>query len=104
MCATIASRYKLKMMGGDLEGAYLVTRANPDYPVYIKTPRGYNIPKSMCIQAIGNLYGFPPGGKNFSIEFDECVRESGYMNTLWDLKFFCKWMDESPMLLQCSVV
>lgn len=55
------------MVGGDLEGAYVVTRANPDYPVYIKTPQGYSILKNMCIQAIGNLYGFPPAGQNFSI-------------------------------------
>ena len=60
MRVTIAAKCKLIMMGGDLEGAYLVTRTNPDYPVYIKTPQGYNIPKNMCTQAIGNLYGFPP--------------------------------------------
>ena len=65
------------MKGGDLEGAYLVTRANPDYPVYITTPQGYNVPKGMCIQAIGNLYGFPPARQNFSIEFDKCVIECG---------------------------
>ena len=40
ICLTIAAKYKLEMRGGDLEGAYLVTRANPDYPVYIKTPKG----------------------------------------------------------------
>ena len=47
ICVTIAAKYKLDMKGGDLEGAYLVTRANPDYPVYIKTPQGYNVPKGM---------------------------------------------------------
>ena len=87
------------MKGGDLEGAYLVTRANPDYPVYIKTPQGYNVPKGMCIQAIGNLYGFPPAGQNFSIEFNRCVIECGYKNTPWDLKFFYKWKNDKPMLL-----
>ena len=99
MCMAIAAKYKLEMKGGDLEGAYLVTRANPDYPVYIKTPQGYNIPHNMCIQAIGNLYGFPPAGQNFSIEFDKCVKECGYLNTPWDLKFFYKWVDYTPMLL-----
>ena len=99
MCMTIAAKYKLEMRGGDLEGAYLVTRANPDYPVYIKTPQGYSIPQDMCIQAIGNLYGFPPAGQNFSIEFDKCVSECGYINTPWDLKFFYKWINSMPLLL-----
>ena len=31
---------KLRMRGGDLVGAYLVTRANKDYPVNIKIPKG----------------------------------------------------------------
>ena len=44
----------------DLVGAYLVTRANKDYPEFIKTPKGIEAPPSMCIQAVGNLYGFPP--------------------------------------------
>ena len=88
MCISIAAKYKLLMRGGDLEGAYLVTRANKDYPVYIKTPQGYTIPAGYCIKAVGNLYGFPPAGQNFSIEFDKCVLECGYKNTPWDLKFF----------------
>ena len=77
----IAALYKLEMGGGDLVGAYLVTLANPDFPVYIKTPQGYNIKPGYCIQAVGNLYGFPPAGQNFSKEFDKCVREYGYDNT-----------------------
>lgn len=99
MCVAIAAKYKLEMRGGDLEGAYLVTRANKEYPVYIKTPQGYTIPDGMCIQAIGNLYGFPPAGQNFSIEFDKCVKECGFTNTPWDLKFFIKWKDGRPILL-----
>ena len=69
---TIAASYKLRMRGGDLVGAYLITRAKKDYPVFIKTPKGIEIPPGMCIQAVGNLYGFPPAGQNFSIEFDKC--------------------------------
>ena len=42
----------------------------------------------MCIQAVGNLYGFPPAGQKFRIEFDKCVKEMGYDNTPWDLKLF----------------
>jgi hypothetical protein len=99
ICVTIAAKYKLDMKGGDLEGAYLVTRSNPDYAVFIHDPQGYEIPKGMCIQAIGNLYGFPPAGQNFSLAFDKCVTECGYKNTPWDLKFFYKWKNNKPMLL-----
>ena len=45
------------MRGSDLVGAYLVTRANKDYPVFIKTPKGIEVPPDMCVQAVGNLYG-----------------------------------------------
>ena len=99
ICVTIAATYKLEQKGGDLEGAYLVTRANPDYAVFIQKPQGYKVPKGMCMQAIGNLYGFPPAGQNFSIEFDKCVTECGYKNTPWDLKFFYKWKNNKPMLI-----
>ena len=99
MCVAIAAKYKLEMRGGDLEGAYHVTRANKDYPVYIKTPQGYTVPNGMCIQAVGNLYGFPPAGQNFSLEFDKCVKECGFTNTPWDLKFFIKWKNGRPILL-----
>ena len=58
----IAASYKLRMRGGDLVGAYLVTRANKDYPVYIKTPWGMEVEEGYCIQAVDNLYGFPPAG------------------------------------------
>ena len=99
ICITIAAKYKLFMKGGDLEGAYLVPRTNPKYPVYIKTPLGYVIPSGMCIQAIGNLHGFPPAGQNFSIDFDKCVTECGYVNTPWDLKLFYKWKNGNPILI-----
>ena len=84
ICLAIAAKYKLTMRGGDLEGAYLVTRANKDYPIFIRTPEGCKIPFGMCIQSIGNLYGTPTTGQNFSIEFDKCVMECGYQNTPWD--------------------
>ena len=50
----IAASYKLRMRGGDLVGAYLVTRANKDYPVYIKTPKGMEVEDGYCIQAVGH--------------------------------------------------
>ena len=95
----IAALYKLVMRGGDLVGAYLVTLANPDFPVHIKTPLGYKIQDGHCIQAVGNLYGFPPAGQNFSKEFDKCLRECGYENTPWDLKFFYKWINGKPIIV-----
>ena len=99
MALTIAANYKLIMRGGDLVGAYLVTLANPDFPVYIQTPQGYTIPKGKCIQAVGNLYGFPPAGQNFSKEFDKCVNECGYKNTRWDPKLFIKWIRNKPIIV-----
>jgi hypothetical protein len=101
MCLAIAAKYKLTMRGGDLEGAYLVTRANDAFPVFIKTPQGYEdyVPEGHCIQAVGNLYGFPPAGQNFSKEFDKVIHECGYNNTPYDHKFFYKWIQGKPLLI-----
>jgi hypothetical protein len=99
MALVIAAMYKLVMRGGDLVGAYLVTQANPDFPVHIQTPQGYEISKGMCIRAVGNLYGFPPAGQNFSKEFDKCLRECNYENTPWDPKFFYKWIKGKPIIV-----
>ena len=100
LAMVIAASYKLVMRGGDLVGAYLITRANKDFPVFIVTPQGYDVPPGYCIQAVGNLYGFPPAGQNFSIEFDKCLRECGYTNTPWDLKLFFKWTHSGkPMII-----
>ena len=52
------------MRGGDLKGAYLVTRSNEDYTRFIKTPEGYSIPEGMCIQSLANVYGNPTSGQN----------------------------------------
>ena len=100
MALSIAAAYGLVMRGGDLIGAYLITRANVNFPVHIETPQGYTCPPGFCFQAVGNLYGFPPAGQNFSIEFDKCILECGYKNTPWDLKLFYKWTtDGRPMLI-----
>ena len=101
MCLAIAAKYKLTMRGGDLEGAYLVTRANAAFPVFIKTPQGYEeyVPEGHCIQAVGNLYGFPPAGQNFFKEFDKVIHECGYRSTPYDHKFFYKWLQGKPLLI-----
>jgi hypothetical protein len=59
------------MKGADIVGAYLVTKNNPDYELFIHTPEGYAIGPDQVIKAVGNLYGAPPAGQNFSIEFDK---------------------------------
>ena len=53
LAMVIAATYKLVMRGGDLVGAYLITRANKDFPVFIITPQGYDVPPGFCIQAVG---------------------------------------------------
>ena len=95
----IASAYKLVMKGADIVGAFLVTKNNPEYEFFLHTPEGYAIGPGQVIKAVGNLYGAPPAGQNFSLEFDKCVRECGYSNTPWDLKLFYKWIDDSPLIL-----
>ena len=75
MALSIAAAYGLVMKGGDLIGAYLITRANVNFPVHIKTPQGYTGQSGFCFQAVGNLYGFPPAGQNFSIEFRVWLQE-----------------------------
>ena len=67
---TIAAKYKLTMRGGDLKGAYLLTKGDKNYPVFIKTPEGYYVPLGMCIQAVGNCYGFPMSGRTFSLKLN----------------------------------
>ena len=98
MALVIAAMYKLVMRGGDLVGAYLVTQANPDFPVHIQTPQDYTIGNGMCIRAVANLYGFTPAGQNFLEEFEKCLRECDYNNTPWDPKFFCKWIKGKPII------
>ena len=96
---TIAAKYKLTMRGGDLEGAYLVTRGDKTYPVFIKTPEGYYVPPGMCIQAVGNCYGFPMSGRTFSIELDGIIFLCGYIVTPWDGKLLYKWKNDKIIII-----
>ena len=57
------------------------------------------VEEGYCIKAVGNLYGFPPAGQIFSIEFDKCVKEMGYFNTPWNLKLFYKWINSKPIFV-----
>jgi hypothetical protein len=51
----IAGMYCLVMRGGDLVGAYIITRANPDFTVFIKAPQGYKRRPGFVVQAIVNI-------------------------------------------------
>jgi hypothetical protein len=53
----------------------------------------------MCIQSLGNVYGNPTSGQNFSIKLDKCVKECGYKNTPWDPKLFHKWNEKRVIIL-----
>ena len=76
---SLASNFNLIMKGGDLKGAYLVTRSNPDYVAYIATPQGYDIPAGYVLVASGNLYGLQVAVHNFSKQFGICVALCGFI-------------------------
>ena len=99
IAVAIAAAYKCTMEGAYLEGAYLVTRANEAYPIFIKTPEGYSIPEGMCIQFLENVYGNPTSGQNFSLKLNKCVKECGYTNTPLDSKLFHKWKEERIIIV-----
>ena len=56
------------------------------------TPDGIIAPKGMVLLVLGNLYGLPSSGRNFSKAVDAIVLKLGYKNTPYDPKFFCKWI------------
>ena len=88
---------KVKWRG--LKGQKVYVTANPDYPVFIQVPQGYAISPGNCIQAVGNLYGFPPAGQSSSKEFDKCVTKCGYKSAPWNPKLFLKWVDQKPIII-----
>ena len=95
----LSALYGLTMRGGDLVGAYLVTPGSKEYKLCISTPAGIKAPPGMILEVLGNLYGLPSSGRNFSKAVDEIVAKCGYINTPYDPKFFVKWIDKSPILL-----
>ena len=97
----LAALYGLQLRGGDLVGAYLVTPGSKDFPIWMATPAGINAPPGMILQVLGNLYGLPSSGRNFSKAVDEIVLGLGYINTPYDPKFFVLWVPhhERPILV-----
>ena len=53
----------------------------------------------MILQVLGNLYGLPSSGRNFSKAVDTIVTSLGYKSTPFDPKFFCKWIEVRHILL-----
>ena len=65
----------------------------------IATPQGIKAPPGFILQALGNLYGLPSSGRNFSEAVDAIVTSLGYKSTPFDPKFFCEWIEGRPILL-----
>ena len=95
----LSALYGLILRGGDLVGAYLVTPGSKDFVLCMSTPEGFITPPGMVLQVLGNLYGLPSSGRNFSKAVDVIVLKLGYKNTPYDPKFFCKWIDGMPILV-----
>ena len=62
----LSALYGLTLRGGDLVGAYLVTPRSKNFVLCIATPQGIKSPTGMILQVLGNLYGLPSSGRNFS--------------------------------------
>ena len=95
----LSALYGLTLRGGDLVGAYLVTPGSKDFMLRIATPQGIKAPPGIIPQVLGNLYGLPSSGCNFSTAVDAIVTSLGYKSTPFDPKFFCKWIEGRPILL-----
>ena len=95
----LSACYGLTMRGGDLVGAYLVTPGSKEFKLCISTPPGIKAPPGMILEVLGNLYGLPSSGRNFSMAVDKIVFSCGYINTVYDPKFFIKWVEGMPILL-----
>ena len=64
-----------------------------------KLPEGIIAQVGMILQVLGNLYGLPSSGRNFSKAVDAIVTALGYMSTPYDPKLFVKWMKGMPILV-----
>ena len=95
----LSALYGLTLRGGDLVGAYLVTPGSKDFMLCMATPDGIIAPQGMVLQVLGNLYGLPSSGRNFSKAVDSIVLKLGYKNTPYDPKFFIKWIGGMPIMV-----
>ena len=74
----LSALYGLILRGGDLDEAYLITPGSKDYMLSMATPDGIIAPKGMVLQVLGNLYGLPSSGRNFSKAVDAIVLKLAY--------------------------
>jgi hypothetical protein len=95
----IASIYMLLKKAADLEGAFLIPEADPDFPMYVATPDGYTRRPGMVMQVVGNLYGGKSAGNIFDTHFSSIIEKRQWLSSQYDRKFFWKWVDGIPLLL-----
>ena len=93
----LAAMLNLEMIGGDIEGAYLITRTKT--PIAVHTPEGYYCPPGKVYMVYGNLYGLATAGNTFSTSFDECVTAAGFTSSPWDPKCFWKWHPDDKVTI-----
>ena len=86
----LSALYGLILRGGGLVGAYLGTPGSRDFVLCMSKPEGFVTPPGMVLQVLGNLYGLPSSGRNFSKAVDVIVLKLGDKNTPYDPKFFFK--------------
>ena len=87
------------LRGGNLVDAHLVTPGSKDFVLCMATSEGFVTSPGIVLQVLGNLYGLPSSGWNFSKAVNVIVLKLGYKNTPYDPKFFCKWIDGMPALV-----
>ena len=81
----------------------MVTPGSKDFMLCMVTPEGIIAPNRMVLQVLGNLYGLPSPGRNFSKTVDAIVLKLGFKNTPYDPKFFCKWIDGMPVSVRLNI-
>ena len=57
-----------------------MTPGSTDYVLCMSTPEGITAQVGMILQVLGNLYGLPSSGRNFSKAVDAIVKALGYMS------------------------
>ncbi len=98
LATAIAAKYKLGMKKGDLVGAYLIAKADPQYPIYAHTPVGWVKKPGHVMKIMKNVYGAPPAGNIFGTHVAAIVTGEGFISCPFDPKFYWKWLDMLPIL------
>ena len=99
IATAIAAKYLLIMRKGDLDGAYLIPEADPEYPLFAHTPEGWVNKPGMCTCINKNVYGAPRGGNIFGTHVEGIITGEEFVSCAFDPKFFWRWIDGLPVLL-----